>query len=303
MPRYEGLIAAPHSPFDARGELTLEVIEKQVDVLVEGKVLAAFVCGSTGESHSLTLDERRAIAARWVEKARGKLDVFVHVGHNCQRDAIALAGHAQSIGAAAVAAMAPSYFKPSSVDDLIEFLAPIASAAPKTPFYYYDIPSMTSVRLPMDQFLMKAPARIPNLVGIKYTSDDLITLQSCLGLEGGRFEMLYGSDEILLAALALGVRGAVGSTYNYAAPLYHRIIASFKAGEMTSAQELQRQSVAMVKVLNAFGGMRAGKAVMGMLGVDCGPVRPPIAALTAGQIGELYERLLPMDIFTRKLRR
>src|SRR5262249_52277339 len=149
-------------------------------------------------------------------KAAGeRFGVFIHVGHNCQRDAIALAAHAQRIGAVATSAIAPSHFRPTNVDDLIEFLVPIAAAAPNIPFYFYDIPGLTGVRLPMHQFLLRAAERIPNLAGIKYSNEDLMTLQACLGIGPGRFEVLYGSDEILLAALAMGVRGAVGSTYNY----------------------------------------------------------------------------------------
>src|SRR6476661_1928761 len=106
-----GLIAAPYTPFDGRGEVKLNVVERQADALVASGVSGAFVCGTTGEGLSMTTAERMEVAERWVEVCNGSaLKVIVHVGHNCQRDAMALARHAADIGAAAIAAMPPSFF-------------------------------------------------------------------------------------------------------------------------------------------------------------------------------------------------
>lgn len=304
MPRYEGLIAAAHSPFAPQGDLNLAVVEKQAALLLEQEVAAVFPCGSTGESASLTVPERKQLARRWKDVVGERLPVIVHVGHNSHREAADLAAHAQEISAAGIAALAPSYFKPATVDDLVEFLAPIAAAAPALPFYFYDIPSMTGVQLPTDQFLEKAGRRIPNLAGVKFTSSDLMALQGCLAAAGGKYEILFGSDEILLAALALGARGAIGSTYNYAAPVYHRVIEAFARGDMATARREQFKSVEVVRVLNKFGGLRTGKAIMSFLGADCGPVRPPLRPLTADETAAIFDHLAPLaEIFPRPLRR
>src|SRR5689334_4821596 len=110
-PALTGLIAATHTPFHSDGSLNLAVVEAQAAHLLQHGITAAFIGGTTGESHSLTLDERRALAERWIEVTRGtKLKVIVHVGGNCLADARALATQAQKIGAAAISALAPSYF-------------------------------------------------------------------------------------------------------------------------------------------------------------------------------------------------
>src|SRR5205807_871781 len=96
-----GLVAAPHTPMTADGAVTLCVIEQQAQLLVEGGVIAAFVCGTTGEGLSLTIDERMAVAERWVKLAPPSLPVIVHAGHTSVDDAKALAVHAQKIGARA----------------------------------------------------------------------------------------------------------------------------------------------------------------------------------------------------------
>ena len=105
----------------------------------------------------------------------------------------------------------------------------------------------------------------------------------------------------VLSALALGATGAIGSTYNYAAPLYHRLLEAFAAGDLEAARHHQRQSVALVRILLRYGVVAAGKAIMAMLGIDCGPVRSPLADLNAGQRRSLCEELRPLDCFPRKL--
>lgn len=292
-----GLVAATHTPMHEDGSLNLAVIERQAAHLATNTITGAFICGSTGESHSLTVPERMSVAQRWSEVLdRNQLKLVVHVGHNCQEDARMLAAHAQKIGAAATSAMAPCYFKPASVDDLLDFCAPIAAAAPALPFYFYDIPALTGVNLPMIEFLRKGKSRIPNLAGIKFTSTNLMSLQECLEANDGSFNILFGTDEMLLAALALGVPGGVGSTYNYAAPLYAKIMTAHQAGDTVTAQALQMKSVKLVQILIQYGVLPAGKALMSLMGADCGPVRPPVRRLTEEQKSRLFRQVEALGI-------
>ena len=106
----------------------------------------------------------------------------------------------------------------------------------------------------------------------------------CLNFGDGRFNLLFGRDEILLAALALGATGAVGSTYNYIAPVYHKVMAAFAAGDMPEARRWQSLSIQIIAVMARHGGLPAGKAMMGMIGLDCGPVRPPLKNLSPEEL-------------------
>ena len=201
-----GLIPAVHTPLGPDGALALGVVEQQAELFHESGIRSVFVGGTTGEFASLRLEERMALTEAWCKAAGGWMRVAVHVGHNCLPEAIDLAEHARKTGAAAIASMAPSYFKPASVQDLIDFCAPIAAEADPLPFYFYDIPAMTGVRLRMSEFLYQARFRIPTLRGLKYSNDDLLELQECVRLEDGAFDVLFGSDECLLAGLCLGIR-------------------------------------------------------------------------------------------------
>jgi N-acetylneuraminate lyase len=293
-----GLVAATHTPFHADGSLNLAIVETQAGHLLANKVHTAFICGSTGESHSLTFEERHALALRWSEVIRGsQLKVVVHVGSNCLSDAAALARHAAQSGAVAVSALAPSYFKPRSVDVLIDCCAQIASAAPETPFYFYDIPVLTGVNLSMPEFLEVARRRIPNLAGLKFTNPDLMSYQLCLRAENGTFDCPWGIDEALLAALTMGATGAVGSTYNFAAPIYHRLMAAFASRDLASAREEQFRSVQLVQLLTGFGYMGAAKTVMRMLGVDVGSPRLPNLGLAEEQQRALRQSLEAVGFF------
>ena len=203
--RFVGLVAATHTPFHASGVLNLAAVERQAEHLLANGVRAVFIGGSTGESLSLSYDERRRLTDRWVDVARGTpLRIVVHVGSNCLADSEGLAAQAHQRSTAAIAAMAPSFFKPRTVGDLLDWCAAIAIAAGDTPFYFYHIPTMTGVALSMPELLDRAAARVPNCAGLKFTDSDLMALQMCLRAQGGRYDVLWGSDENLLAALAPG---------------------------------------------------------------------------------------------------
>jgi N-acetylneuraminate lyase len=296
--RITGLVAATHTPFHADGSLNLAIVEKQASHLQTTGVSHAFIGGTTGESSSLTLEERRALAVRWFEVTRGaELKVIVHVGSNCLADSRNLAAQAQELGAVAVSALAPSYFKPGNVATLVESMAQIASAAPELPFYYYEIPTMTGLTLSPSEFLAQAADRIPNLAGIKFTSSNLMEYQLCRASHDGCFDIPFGFDEMMLGALALGATGAVGSSFNFAAPIYNRLIAAFQSGDLIAAREQQMRSVRTIQKLAARGYMGAAKATMKMLGVDVGPARLPCGNLDEAQTQALRSELEQMGFF------
>lgn len=295
----EGLIAAPFTPLRADGTLNLNAVERYARWLHQNRVVGAFICGTTGEGMSLTLDERRQLAERWVTAAPAGLRVIVHVGHNSLADSQTLAAHAQSIGADSIACLSPFFFKPAGVAGLVDWCEQVAAAAPRLPFYYYHMPSMTGVSVKVHEFLRLASNRIPSLAGIKFTFEDLEDYQRCLELEDGRFDVLFGRDELLLSALKLGARGAVGSTYNYAAPVYHALIAAYEQGDAAKAADLQALAVRMINAFLECGAhpIAAFKWFMSQVAVECGPVRLPLVNPTAEQIATLEAKLEASGIF------
>jgi N-acetylneuraminate lyase len=286
-----GLIAAPFTALREDGSLHVAMIGRQAQALAANGVTGAFVCGTTGEGLSLTTAERRQVAEEWLATAPRALRVIVHVGHPSVAESRQLAAHAAQIGAYAFAALAPTFFRAADLEQLVDCCAQVASGAPALPFFYYHLPAITGANFSMYDFLERAAERIPNLAGIKFTHEDLMDYRRCVTYADGRFNILFGRDEMLLAALALGGTGAVGSTYNYLAPVFHQILAAVEAGDFATARQYQSQAIEIIALMIQRGGLPAGKAMMKLVGLDCGPVRAPLRNLSPETWAQLTHEL------------
>ncbi|MCM2370539.1 dihydrodipicolinate synthase family protein [Aporhodopirellula aestuarii] len=285
--RLQGLIAATFTPMNLDGSLRLDGIDEIVAHLIDHDIDGMYVLGSTGEGLSLTFEERCVVAERFVESANGRIPVIVQCGSESLRQSNRLAAHAQTVGADAVSAVSPVYFKPDCMQTLVASMDEIASGAPDLPFYYYHIPAATGVNLPMVEFLQHGGDRIANLRGIKFTSPNVHELQTCIDYAGDRFEILWGQDESLYCGMIAGVQAAVGSTYNFAAVIYQQLMRAFSNGDLDRVRNLQSRSQAIVNTFVPYGPRAAQKAMMSMVGIDCGPSRLPIAPLSSNRFEEL----------------
>eukprot|EP00499_Haloplacidia_sp_CaronLabIsolate_P010373 CAMPEP_0196773004 /NCGR_PEP_ID=MMETSP1104-20130614/2533_1 /TAXON_ID=33652 /ORGANISM="Cafeteria sp., Strain Caron Lab Isolate" /LENGTH=347 /DNA_ID=CAMNT_0042143147 /DNA_START=10 /DNA_END=1053 /DNA_ORIENTATION=- len=276
------IIAAVFSPFNEDASaLNMTVLPEQAKFLCDSGVKWVFVGGTTGESLSLGVDERKQLAEEWMALSRTTcISVIVHVGHESLLAAQELAAHAQSIGARAIAAMPPVFFKPATVEILADFMAQVAATAPKLPFYYYHIPSMTGVSFKMSDFISVAASRIPSFNGIKFTDYDLQDFAQCarFNATGRTYEMLFGRDEEMLAAKLFGASGFVGSTYNYAGHLFNELLEAYANNDMSSALLAQARAQEFIRIMQQYSanGVAANKMI-GVLrtGVPLGPPRLP----------------------------
>ena len=295
--KISGLIAATFTPFNANGTVNIPQISVMTEHLIKHKIKGIFVCGSTGEGPSLTVEERMQVAEAFVKASDKRLFTFVHVGHNSLSEASKLAAHAQKIGADAISATVPTYFKINTIEALIQSLNQVVEGALNLPLYYYNIPALTGVSLDMVEFLKQSANRLPSLAGIKYTAPFLYEYQACLNAAQGKYDVLYGSDEMMLGAMAVGAKGFIGSTYNFAAPIYHQIIAAFAQADMITAQKYQARSVDMVRAILKYTPLPAQKSIMKMIGLDCGPARLPLLPLSEEQEDVLRRDLEEIGFF------
>ena len=218
----------------------------------------------------------------WAEHTPENLKVLANIGETSIEHAQILMKTAQQYKLDGVGAVGPYYFKPASVELLVDYCALIACTVPELPFYYYHIPELTGVHFSMRDFLLNAARKIPNLAGMKFTDYNLMEFDHCNRLFNGRFKLFWGKDEVLLAALAMGAQGAVGSTYNYAAPLYMKLIQHFEAGDIEKAKKLQQKAIDMISLLIKYPG--SGKAFMNIVGLDFGPYRLPVQNMLPEQM-------------------
>lgn len=302
MNKLEGLIAAPHTPFDINGEVNLPVIDQIAELLVMQGVCGVYVCGTTGEGINCSVAERKAIAERWVTASKGRLSITLHTGALSIVDTLELTRHAETLDIFATSVIAPCFFKPGNVDDLVGYCARVASAAPSKKFYYYHS-GMSGVMHDMEKFLEKGDKLIPNLAGIKFNHMDLYEYQRCVRVCDGKFDIPFGVDEMLPAGLAVGAIGAVGSTYNYAAPLYLDLIDAYNCGDHETVAALMNKVIALIRVLVEYGGVAAGKAAMALHGIDLGDPRLPIRALTVEQKDDVVAKMRAAGFMEHQNRR
>ena len=290
MKKLTGLIAAPHTPFDSSNNVNFEEIDKIAKHLIKDGVKGIYVCGTTGEGIHCSVEERKAIAERWVSASDNQLDIIVHTGALSIVDTLELTRHADTLDILATSAIGPCFFKPGSVADLVEYCATIAAAAPSKGFYYYHS-GMSGVNLNMEEFLIQADKRIPNLSGLKFNSGDLYEYQGCLRACDGKFDVPFGVDEHLPGALAVGAKSAVGSTYNYAAPHFNSIIDAFNRGDQEAVFNKMTNVIELIRVLVDFGGVAAGKVAMELHDINAGDPRLPLMPLSAEQKTTVVERM------------
>ncbi len=284
-------MVAPLSPLKADGSLNLAVVERQARLLLTRGAQGFYLCGGTGEGQLLTVAEREKIAEAWREALPSDVTMIVHVGCASPMDAMELARHAQLIGASGISSVTPSPYAARDMAALVSHFAAIAAAAPELPFYYYHNSSAPGLRIKAADFLAVASAKIPTLGGVKYTDADLMDLSCALRYEDGRYNVLFGKDEMALGALAMGVRSFVGGSYNILSPLLCRIINEWEKGCAEKARLIQDVLVDAIAVFGRFGGLGALKAATLALGIDLGPMRLPLPTVSREDVPRLHAEL------------
>lgn len=285
--KIKGLVAATVTPMKANGEVNLPALDSYVKHLEKQGLAGVFVNGTTGEGLLMTSEERKAVAEAWMAY-KDKFKVMIHVGGTSYAAAVDLARHAEQIGADAISAMGPCFLPPYRAEELVAFNKIIAAAAPNTPFYYYHIPGTSHVNVNMLDFLKLGETEIPTLRGIKYTTYDSMTMQECIAYRDGYYDILHGHDETILTGLMLGATGGVGTSYSVTGELYNKMLNTFWAGDVAGAVKLQEEAVKFIRVLIKYENSVVGiKAILQIMGVDCGPVRLPMRNLTPDRMKSL----------------
>lgn len=268
-----GILPALLTPMDEAGAtVDYASLRALVDDQISRGVSGFFVCGGTGEGLLLTPDERRRVYEAVISQAAGRARVIAHIGALDTATAAQLAAQAAELGADAISAVPPVYFR---VDDeaLVDHYRLIAEAAGGLPLYPYQIPSATGVDI--NERVMARLLAIPSLAGIKYSSYNLYDMRNIIELAPGRLSVLSGFDEVCVAALAMGAHGAIGSTYNVMPATFAAIYAAMEAGALDEARGLQFRANRVIKALLAAPLIAALKAVLSARGIACGGPRRP----------------------------
>jgi N-acetylneuraminate lyase len=289
-----GMMSALLTPFDIEGNVNFTVLSEMIEWQLARGLTGLYILGSSGEGLLMSEAERRGVAEAVVRQVRGRVPVVVHVGALTTRTACALAAHAAEIGADATSSIPPFYYNVGP-EGIKQYYTQVAAAS-GLPFYIYNIPGTTGVNVAVD-IVRELIAAVPNLRGMKYTAYDMYSMRKIIELDEGRFNVLSGADEVMLAAQAMGADGAIGTTENLLPRVFVEAYTAFRAGNVKAAEALQAKINWTVSTFLSFPSLSAVKEIMRLLGFDLGTPRPPLPSLTEEQRGRLREMLEEISFF------
>jgi 4-hydroxy-tetrahydrodipicolinate synthase len=246
-------------------------------------------CGTTGEFPLLSIAERQRVIEIVVDIVAGRVPVIAHAGAPSTLETICLAQHAASQGSQAVSVVAP-YFYGLPDRALVDHFCRVADAIPSTPVFLYNIPQNAGNALSR-AVVERIIARCPNVVGIKDSTGDLDTLISFVGLEGGRFQVVCGSDGLLLRALGAGACAAVSGNANVFPEVLVELVNSVSSGDMEVARRQQALLDAIRTALLDGRSISLIKRALELRGPTAGPVRAPLPEATAQMVVDAQQRL------------
>jgi 4-hydroxy-2-oxoglutarate aldolase len=274
-----GIFAPIPTPFDATtGDLAPARLRENVARLCAEGVHGIVVSGTTGEAALLDPDEQRQLVAVACEATTNATWLIVGTGAESTRQTIALTKAAAAEGADAVLVRAPSYFSAQTTTaTLVAHFHAAADASP-VPVLIYNIPKYT--RLALDPAMLERLADHEQIVGVKDSSGDLSNL-AAYREAAPRWTVLAGSASLLFAGLELGCQGGVVGVACYAPGLCVRLLRDFEQGDRAAAGRLQERITPLDKEIVGKFGPAGVKAAMDAVGLYGGPVRPPLAPLSA----------------------
>jgi 4-hydroxy-tetrahydrodipicolinate synthase len=278
------------TPFDANGEIDFQATETLVEHLIANGSDGVVVAGTTGESPTLSTEEKVALFKFVVKTVNGRISVIAGTGSNNTRASISLTKQAEEAGVDGIMLVAPYYNKPSQ-EGLFRHFQAIA-AATSLPVMLYNIPGRSVVNMSVE--LIVRLSEIDNIVSVKEASGDLDAMAAIIEGTPDNFSLYSGDDGLTLPVLAIGGQGIVSVASHIIGNEMQEMIASFKQGDTVGAAAAHRQLLPVMKALFAAPSPTPVKTALNLTGVPVGSVRLPMIPLTAEQTGAL-KQALPAD--------
>ena len=269
MQTFYGTWPALITPATPTGGVDVEALRDLTEYLIGKQVDGFYLCGSTGEGLFQSPEERQLVVETVIDQTTGRVPVIVHVGCVATRDAVILAQHAQQAGADGVSSVLPPLSR--SAQSTFLHYESIAAAVSPLPFFPYLFGGQMDALTLMQELLQ----RIPNVAGAKYTGPNMYEFKRIVNLRKSGWTLFSGMDEQCIYAAMSGAPGNIGSTLNMMPGAYREIRASYEAGDISHAQQVQFRANAVTSVLHAYGFSGALREALHALGLGCGLPRLP----------------------------
>ena len=293
MPIFKGAGVAIVTPFTQDDKVNFEELGKMIDFQIAGGTDAIIICGTTGESSTLTHEEHDACIKFAVEHTAGRVPVIAGTGSNSTAEAIRLSTHAQNNGADALLLVTP-YYNKATQKGLIQHYTAIANSV-DLPIILYNVPSRTGVNI-LPQTAVTLAKNVKNIVAVKEASGNISQVAELAALADGCIDIYSGNDDQVVPLLSLGGVGVISVLSNVMPKLTHDMVMSYLNGDVKLSRQLQLSVMNLNKALFCEVNPILVKEALNMMGWNAGAVRSPLC-----EMEPQHKELLRKELAAMKL--
>ena len=276
MSIFKGAAVAIITPFQENREINYPKLAEIIDDQIANHTDAIVICGTTGESSTLTHEEHLEAIRFTVEHVAGRVPVIAGTGSNCTETAIYLSTEAEKYGADALLVVTP-YYNKATQKGLIAHYTAIAESV-SLPIIMYNVPSRTGCNIQPETAAYLAK-NVKNIVGIKEASGNISQIAKLMELAEGQIELYSGNDDQVVPILALGGLGVISVLSNVAPQQTHDMVEKFLNGDVAGSREIQLKALPLIEALFCEVNPIPVKAAMNMLGWEAGPLWMPLTEM------------------------
>ena len=279
MAIFTGAGVAIVTPFKKDESIDYDRLDELIDFHCENGTDSIIICGTTGESATMTEEEHLECVKFTIERAKGRIPVIAGTGSNCTRTAVDMSREAAQYGADGLLVVTPYYNKATQAGLMAHYKA-VAKEA-KAPIIMYSVASRTGCNI--EPATVAALFRdVDNIVGVKEASGNISQVAKIMTLTEGRIDLYSGNDDQIVPILSLGGKGVISVLSNVAPKETHDMCAKFFAGDVKESARLQLQAIPLVEQLFSEVNPIPVKKAMQLMGMECGGLRMPLTELTKG---------------------
>ncbi len=288
MSVFTGAGVAIVTPMHEDGTVNFEKLGELLEEQISAGTDAVIICGTTGESSTLTHEEHLAAIKYTVEKVDHRIPVIAGTGSNCTETAIYLSKEAESYGADALLLVTPYYNKATQKGLKIHYTA-IANAV-KLPVIVYNVPSRTGCNV-LPETMADLVKNVDNIVGIKEASGNISQVAKLMSLVGDQIELYSGNDDQIVPIMALGGKGVISVLSNVAPAKTHEIAASYLEGDVEKSRRMQLEAIELIDALFCEVNPIPVKTALNLMGKEVGPMRGPLCEMEEKNVERLKKAM------------
>ncbi len=277
MAIFTGAGVAIVTPMHEDGTVNYEKLEELLEFQIENGTDAIIICGTTGESSTMTHGEHLRTIKFAIDKVAGRIPVIAGTGSNCTETAIMMSQEAASYGADGLLLVTP-YYNKATQKGLIAHYTAVANAVPNTPIILYNVASRTGCNIEPETAVYLAK-NVKNIVGIKEASGNLSQVAKLMSLAEGSIELYSGNDDQVLPILSLGGQGVISVLSNVAPRETHDMVQKFLDGDTKGAAEIQLKAIPLINALFCEVNPIPVKAALNLMGMEVGSLRMPLTEM------------------------